>query len=134
MKKNKRLFAVTLVLVASMALSNSAFAASTSTSGSIGGVSVSGNLTMATNSSSLGYATASTWINASPGYLDASVVYKYKWGYRSDIYTVSNSTSQSATSVSTTATSNHVNPVHYSANATHRVSWSSYVWNGYTSL
>ncbi|MNO45929.1 hypothetical protein D3C76_362080 [compost metagenome] len=132
--KKKRFFVMALALAASLSLTNSAFASSTSTTGSIGGVTVRGDLTMDINSSSLGFARASTSINASPGQLDASVVYKYKWGLASNTYTVSNSISQSATGTTTTATSSHVSPVHVSASGTHRVSWGSYVWNGYTNL
>lgn len=100
--------------------------AATYVSGSVDGLSTYGSISMGSNSAS-----ATT---GSSGYGGHYVYVSYVYGFGISKYTVSSSGSNGAT-VSTTATSDHYNPVSLNAYGTHRVSGGSGgVWQDSTSI
>lgn len=132
LKKSKLLSIALSVPVVSLMLVNSGFAAS-SISSSIGGVSVSGNL------STYSYgASASTTIGTTLGTAYASATYNYKFG---DVNTIRTSTASASNTVSAYASAGaaQVPAVFISASGTHSASYTSslgqyYSWSGNTSL
>lgn len=122
--KKKLLSIITVVFIASM-VSMSVCAASY-TSGSIGGYTVSGSISMGSTSASATTSIAGT---------TATVVVDldYKYGFGTDTYIVGAANGTGASYITVSASSAHYGSVSIGAKATHNVYYGAYTWYGNTS-
>lgn len=124
MKKLITLF--TVVFCLSMLLSVNAFASSY-TSGSVGGYTCFGSLSMGSSSAS-----GSTGYYGPTEYLSVTVYYTYKFGQNT--YTDNASNGNPSSSVGVTVTSRYAGSVSNNASGIHSLSGGGYNWNGNTSI
>lgn len=127
-KKPKLFTTVSSLLVASLLLTGSAFAAS-SVSGKMGTSSVSGSISLGTDQAS-----GSTTCGASGCYTYVKVTYKYKHGDATKVREVTKEDSNTSYQINVTATADQVPARNVSATGFHRASDASYSWQGSTDV